>query len=65
MKIFVNGEEKESDSVTVLDLISSYSLKPQGVAIECNGEVISRESYGAVKIKNGDRIEILRFVGGG
>jgi sulfur carrier protein len=65
MRIHVNGEEINSDSQSILDLIETYSLKPQGVAVEYNGEVISRETYDSIQIKDGDKIEILRFVGGG
>lgn len=66
MKLTVNGETREMDGpLTVLGLIESLRLKPAKIAVERNLEIVPRSAYGEVALRDGDRIEIVNFVGGG
>lgn len=66
MKLTVNGEMREVEApMTVLGLVESFGLKPQKIAVERNLEIVPRSAYGLVALAEGDRIEIVNFVGGG
>jgi thiamine biosynthesis protein ThiS len=66
IQVTVNGETREiAHGLTVLGLIELYKLKPQGVAIELNLEVPSKERYGQITLQPGDKLEIVKFMGGG
>jgi thiamine biosynthesis protein ThiS len=49
----------------VADLAAWLALPAFGSAIELNGEVIRRADHGATPLKEGDRLEVVRLVGGG
>ena len=66
MKIIVNGEAREvEEGSTVAGLLTALDLPVPRVGVERNREVVSRDRYGQVRLEEGDRIEIVRFVGGG
>jgi sulfur carrier protein len=66
VRIVVNGEEREvAVGSTVLDLLSEMDRHPRTVAIEYNGDILSRERYGETELSAGDRLEIVGFVQGG
>jgi thiamine biosynthesis protein ThiS len=66
MKITVNGESRDvPDGITLSDLIESVGTRSERVAVEVNLEVVPRQRYGERQIREGDAIEIVRFVGGG
>lgn len=66
MKVELNGKTTELDGIeTVGDLVRSKDLKPQMVAVELNGEILPRDQYDQQKLSDGDRLEIVHFVGGG
>ena len=50
---------------TVADLLDSLGLLPEGVAVERNRDIIGRSDYSTIRLAEGDRIEIVHFVGGG
>ncbi|HOJ51841.1 MAG TPA: sulfur carrier protein ThiS [Syntrophales bacterium] len=66
-KVRINGREvKLGEKVqTVLDLILAQGLLPEDVVIEHNGKVLPRADWGKTKVGEGDKLEILSFVGGG
>jgi len=62
----VNGQSVAADSgMTLLDLIRKYELDPATVAVERNGEIPDRAGWETLLLEEGDRIELIRFVGGG
>lgn len=64
--ILVNGKEKEfPGTVTIREFLVLEDQKTDYVAVEQNEVIIPREQYDAVKIADGDRIEIVSFMGGG
>lgn len=68
MKIILNGNEKDVNNGTnLLDLLSQSKISndKQGVAVAINEDVISREEWKQIKLKQNDRIEIIQAVQGG
>ena len=67
MKININGsiKEFEGQKITAEELITQLNLSDKRFAIEKNGEIISKNSFDAIYINDGDKIEIIGAVGGG
>jgi thiamine biosynthesis protein ThiS len=65
MRIQVNGEPREVDAFTILDLVQALSLDPRKVAVERNLEIVPRSLHATTMLADGDRIEVVQFVGGG
>ena len=66
MKIIVNGEEREiGDGILLSTLIQELGISCARVAVEKNREIIPPEAYENTQLKQGDRLEIVSFVGGG
>ncbi len=66
MRIRVNGEEREiPDGASVRDLIATFQLTPERVAIEVNERLVRRAVYAETCLQPDDRIEIVTLVGGG
>lgn len=64
--ITLNGEPYELDQpLTVADLLTRLAIDPRRVAIEHNLEILRRALFGDTMVNEGDRIEIVNFVGGG
>ncbi|MBR1824779.1 MAG: sulfur carrier protein ThiS [Ruminococcus sp.] len=61
----VNGEMMDVEGKTVEELLSSMEYGSQRVAVEINEVIVSRASYGETVLKEGDTVEVVRFVGGG
>ena len=66
MKLQINGEAREAPALaTVADLAAWLELPTFGSAIELNGDVIRRADHPATPLKECDRLEVVRLVGGG
>ena len=66
IEITVNGEQRAAtDGQSLSELLVELGLEPATVAIEYNGEVIPRSTFGDERLAAGDRLEIVRFVQGG
>jgi sulfur carrier protein len=66
LKIKLNGDETETEEGTTLPaLIENLSLAPERIAVELNGDVVRRTEWPSVTLKEGDRVEVVHFVGGG
>ncbi len=65
VKILLNGEEREVTATTLTALIDEIGLDGRKVAVERNLEIVPRSTYLATPIMDGDRLEIVHFVGGG
>ena len=62
----VNGKEVELEAPIPLVLyLEQLGVNPRTVAVEHNGEIIQRTSFASVVLNQGDRVEIVRMVGGG
>ena len=65
MQVKINGKSEEIQGPTVLDLLKAKSIDPHMVAVELNSAMVEREQLGATKIKDGDALEFLFYMGGG
>jgi thiamine biosynthesis protein ThiS len=66
MKLWVNGEQRSLDRVTdVAGLVAALGLDGRKVAVERNLQIVPRSTYGSTPVLDGDRIEIVHFIGGG
>jgi thiamine biosynthesis protein ThiS len=69
MKLTINGEDRtfnESEApLTLAALIESMDMKPDRVAVELNRNIVPRDQWAQTQLNDGDRLEIVHFVGGG
>jgi thiazole synthase len=66
LKIVVNGKPREaSDGLTVSALIAELGITAPQVAVEHNMDIVDRERFADTVLAEGDKVEIIHFVGGG
>lgn len=66
MEIKINGESRTLDApISVAGLVESLGLESRKVAVELNLEIVPRSVYEKTIVQNGDRLEIVQFIGGG
>jgi sulfur carrier protein len=66
MNILINGETKTiSNELNLRDLLKYFSLPQERVAVELNKKVVRKQDWETIKISDGDKLEIIHFVGGG
>ena len=66
MQLQINGEQRElPDGLTLAALIEHLGMKADRVAVELNLEIAPRTGWQNIQLKNGDKLEIVHFVGGG
>ncbi|OIP56040.1 MAG: thiamine biosynthesis protein ThiS [Helicobacteraceae bacterium CG2_30_36_10] len=66
MKIIINGEEREFNSdFTLAQILTKISLEGKVMAAAVNMEIVKQDSWNSYKLSDGDKLELLDFVGGG
>ena len=66
MEVVVNGEERELPSgITVSRLLEMMKVAPERVVVEVNLTILKRAQHATAVLQEGDRVEIVHFVGGG
>ncbi len=66
IKIKLNGKAKVIiENLKIINLISDLKIPIKKVAIELNAEIIDKKKLNKIKLKDGDQIEIVHFIGGG
>lgn len=65
MRIQVNGDEREVTAATVLALVQELGFDIRKVAVERNLAIVPRSLHAETALAEGDRIELVQFVGGG
>ena len=69
MDLVINGKPRSFPELTagstLQDLLASLALKSDRVAVEHNGAIVARPAWPATPLVDGDRFEIVHFVGGG
>lgn len=69
MNLVINGQARSFPALaaraTLLDLLTALGLKQDRVAVEHNGAIVSRPAWPSTTVAEGDRFEIVHFVGGG
>jgi len=66
VQIFLNGETRNIEPGLTLDaLVRQIADDPRGIAIERNLEIVPKAEHKSVILQDGDKLEIVQFVGGG
>ena len=66
MKITVNGREMEvADGLSIEALLNHLAVKREYTAVAVNREIAPKATYASVALRDGDRVEIVRPMGGG
>lgn len=66
IELQVNGRPRVvSEGLTVRELLEKLDLQPATIVVERNLEILERDAYDEVVLEEGDRLELVHFVGGG
>ena len=67
VEIKINGEPREfsNASLRLSELVEQLALAPQRIAVEVNRQIVRRADWEKAQLHDGDRVEIVHFVGGG
>jgi thiamine biosynthesis protein ThiS len=67
MKLQINGEDREFSisPLTLATLVETLGIKPDRVAVELNCDIVPRNHWSETTLNDGDRLEVVHFVGGG
>jgi thiamine biosynthesis protein ThiS len=66
LQLTINGENRAFEGVAdVAGLVAALGLDARKVAVECTLEIVPRSTFARAKLSDGDRIEIVHFIGGG
>lgn len=65
LSITVNGETVAKDTLSVSELLADMGYKTRFIAVELNGEILKKDHYDSTLLKDGDKLEVVNFVGGG
>ncbi|PIV40951.1 MAG: thiamine biosynthesis protein ThiS [Nitrospirae bacterium CG_4_10_14_0_8_um_filter_41_23] len=66
MRLVVNEKIFEtSNAETIMALLNELRIEPGQVAVEVNLSIIKKAEYSTFRLNDGDKVEIVNFVGGG
>jgi sulfur carrier protein len=66
LTVQVNGEQKlVPPATTVSGLLNILAVRPERVAVEVNRQIVKKADWSQVPLREGDRVEVVQFVGGG
>ena len=65
MNLIINGDERQLSAQTLSALVDELGMMSDRVAIELNREIVHKQQWTQTHLKDGDRLEIVHFVGGG
>lgn len=65
INLIVNGKIRQAEAIDLESYLLSFGLNLQFLAVGYNGEVLKKESFPQVQLRDGDTLEIVRPVGGG
>ena len=71
MKLHINGKEgdfpppSDDGSLTIAALVDILGMKPDRIAVELNLDIVPRDRWAQTQLNDGDRLEVVHFVGGG
>lgn len=63
--VTINGKNCDCDGMTVAKYLINNGYKTEYVAVELNGEILPRANYTDTVLSDGDKLEVVSFVGGG
>ena len=61
----INGEILDIDGMSVSEYLKTTSYDIKRIAVACNGDIVPKSKYDETILKDGDSVEVVRFVGGG
>lgn len=61
----VNGTELDIAGKTVAEYLAATNYDPRRIAVERNGDIVFKSQYSETVLEDGDRLEVVSFVGGG
>lgn len=61
----INGKDEAAAGVFLKDYLADNQYPADGIAVECNEEIIEKSRYDSYVFQDGDVVEIVSFVGGG
>lgn len=66
MKLMINGDDRDfAAPLTLAGLVEHLGMKQDRVAVELNRDIVPRDKWPQTNLAEGDRLEIVHFVGGG
>lgn len=65
MRLVINGKEHQIEVSTLVEVIAYFDLEPHLVVTEVDGVIIERSNWEETQLKDGMKIELVQFVGGG
>src|SRR5258708_604115 len=66
LHVTINGEARQlSGAITLNEMLVFLGLDPKKISVERNLEIVPRSTYAAVRVADGDKYEIVHFIGGG
>lgn len=66
MQIICNGEATElAPGTRLVAVVRQFGLESQTIVVECDGRIIGRDEWETYELREGSRLELIRFVGGG
>jgi sulfur carrier protein len=66
MRVRINGVERDlPEATSLLQLLQERGLDPRTVVVEYNYEIVPRDRYGEIVLREGDNLEIVQMVAGG
>ena len=61
----INGEQVQADGMTLADYLTKAQYDLKRVAVERNGDIVPKAQYAGLVLADGDKLEVVSFVGGG
>jgi len=66
MNIQLNGKNKEvNNNCNLFELLQTLNVNLDYLAVELNGSIVDSDKYKQIELKEGDKLEVVSFVGGG
>lgn len=69
LRVILNGNPRDfqqlSNGTSVTEVVNEMELRPDRVAVELNGEIALRRQWSELQVHDGDKLEVVHFVGGG
>ncbi|MGZ4821804.1 MAG: sulfur carrier protein ThiS [Terriglobales bacterium] len=67
MRLIINGEARDfsGEQLTLAALVEQLGMKSDRVAVELNRDIVPRDRWPETTLRDGDRLEVVHFVGGG
>ena len=66
MNLYINGDKRSFDpAMTLASLVEALGMRSDRVAVELNRDIVPRDRWPDTLLRDGDRLEIVQFVGGG